>query len=59
MTIKELKERCLASIEKEKQLADAQKAAGNRPMESYHDGRKQVWLEVHTELVTWFKEDVS
>jgi hypothetical protein len=57
MKVRELKNRCLASMQKEKQLADAEKVAGNRAMESYHNGRMQVWHEVHTELVSRFKDE--
>lgn len=54
--VKELKERCLKSIAREKQLEQAEHLAGNLALENYHSGRKQVWLEVHSELVVRFKE---
>jgi hypothetical protein len=51
MTIEEFKERCLENIAKETQLEKAEHLAENRPLEIYHRGRKQVWLEVHETLV--------
>lgn len=54
MTIDELKIKCLEGIKKEKQLEDAQGLARNRPMATYHCGRKEVWISVHADLVRFF-----
>jgi hypothetical protein len=54
MTIEELKQRCLDSIEKETEFEKARNLAKDRPMEFYHRGRKEVWVEIHDILVRWF-----
>ncbi len=54
MDIEEFKRKCLKSITKESQLAEAEKFAKNHSMDSYHSGRMQAWLEVHKVLVRWF-----
>jgi hypothetical protein len=59
MTIEVLKQKCLNGIGKEAQLEKARMLAEDGPMENYHRGRKQVWVEVHQELVRWFPETSS
>lgn len=54
MTIEEYKAKCIESIDKERQPGKAQEASGNRPMEYYHRGRKEVLVDVHDVLVRWF-----
>ena len=56
MTIEDLKQECLENIDKEAQLENAEKLAGNNAGRSYHSGRKEVWLDVHTTLVHFFTE---
>jgi len=48
---------CLVSISKERQLRDAANAAGEHAISNYHDGRMQVWHEVHSNLVRWFDKE--
>lgn len=54
LKVKSLKQRCIQSIDKERQLEEARNKAKDRPMEMYHRGRKEVWLEVHDTIVRWF-----
>ena len=54
MTIDELKQTCLDGIDKEAQLEKAQSNANDTPMEYYHRGRKEVWLNIHSRLVHYF-----
>jgi hypothetical protein len=54
VTIEEYKAKCIESIDKERQPGKAQEASGNRPMEYYHRGRKEVLVDVHDVLVRWF-----
>lgn len=55
-TVEKLKQRCLESIDRETQLETAEKLAGNHALRSYHTGRKEVWLDVHSALVYVSKE---
>ena len=51
MASEDLKKRCMDNISSERQLEAAEEEAGNFAMMVYHRGRKEVWVNVHEELV--------